>query len=96
MVRRFPNQMTTNLGFEGAPMMSVCLGITAIVGGAFLSRYLFDDNKIEASKRHHPKGIGFTNINKQKELLRQKIKKFKPNLDESYYEYSRHNPTSHR
>ena len=95
-MRRFPSVIQTHLGFEGKPMMVACLGVAGLVGAIVLARCLYEDNKLEATKRHHPKGIGFTSMNHQKELLRKVTRKISPNLDENYYEYSRHNPIRHR
>ena len=52
--------------------------------------------EIKVSTRHHAKGVGFTKMNEQFDKLRQKVSHVAPNLDESYYEYSRHNPKRHR
>ena len=95
-MRRFPTIAQNELGFEGTPVVYLCIGIIALFGAVCGARIYSADNKIEKSKRHHPKGIGFTNINSQKEYLRNITKKFAPNLDEKYYEYSRHNPLRHR
>ena len=95
-MRRFPYIPQHKLGFEGAPIIFTCLGVVALVGAAFAARYLGEDKKLEATKKHHPKGIGFTSMNHQKELLRKATKKIAPNLDENFYEYSRHNPLRHR
>ena len=95
-MRRFPTIMQTELGFEGAPMMVCCLGVAGLVAAIVIARYVYQDNKLESTKQHHPKGIGFTGINQQKEHLRKITRKTSPNLDEHYYEYSRHNPTLHR
>ena len=95
-MRRFRPVMQTELGFEGAPMMIACLGVAGLVGTILLARYVHQDNKIESTKRHHPKGIGFTSMNAQKEHLRKITRKTSPNIDEHYYEYSRHNPLPHR
>ena len=95
-MRRFPPIMNKSLGFEGAPMMIACLGVVGLIGAVVVARYVSEDNKLEATKKHHPKGIGFTAMNAQKEILRKATKKIAPNLDENFYEYSRHNPFHHR
>ena len=95
-MRRFPTIVETDLGFEGAPMAIVCGGVAILIGAAIASRYFNEDRNIEQSKRHHPKGIGYSSINKQKDWLRNTTKKVQPNLDENYYEYSRHNPLRQR
>ena len=95
-MRRIASVVQTELGFEGPPTAYVCMGFVSLIGLAVLARYVYEDNKIESSKRHHPKGIGYTSINRQKDNLRDATRKVSPNLDENYYEYSRHNPKRHR
>ena len=95
MVRRFDVQMeqvadTSNVIFY------ILAGAVAIGVGSLLLREFNEDNKLEVSQRHHPKGVGFTAINKQMNHLRNITKKISPKIDENYYEYSRHNPSRQR
>lgn len=89
MTRRFLPQIQTELGFEGAPLTYMACGIACLVAATFIARKFSKDRKIENTKRHHPKGIGYTSINQQLDHLREITKKVSPNLDENYYEYSR-------
>ena len=95
-MRRFPSTLNTELGFEGSPTYIFCVGVVGLIGLAVAARYITEDTTIEKSKRHHPKGLGYTTINQQKDKLRDITKKVQPNIDENYYEYSRHNPKRHR
>lgn len=95
MTRRFPSQISTNLGFEGAPLMYAAIGAAVLVGGIFIARTMNEDRKLENTKRHHPKGIGYTSINKQMDHFRNITKKVSPNIDENYYEYARKNKRYH-
>jgi hypothetical protein len=88
-MRRFPTIPQEQIGFEGAPMYYMVGGVLFLVLGTLVARAVFEDNKIESTKRHHPKGIGFTGIDQQKEHKRLKAVKVSPNIDENYYEYSR-------
>ena len=95
MVRRFPVNMhqvadTSNV------IMYIIGGAVAIGVASLVLREINTDNKLEVSQRHHPKGVGFTSINKQMKHLRNITKKIVPHIDENYYEYSRHNPTRQR
>ena len=95
-MRRFPTIPQVELGFEGAHMTFLIGGCIFLGSAIVVARYLTEDRNIEESIKHHPKGIGYTGINKQKDFLRKMTKKISPNLDEHYYEYSRHNPMPHR
>ena len=92
MVRRFPSIPETSLGYEGTPFHMLMFGIGFLVVASMATRYITADNSMERTKRHHPKGIGYTSINKQKDKLHNMITKISPNLDETYYEYSSRNP----
>lgn len=88
-MRRFPVQVQDSYGFEGPVISGFVLIAGIVVIGSLVARSVFADNKIENTKRHHPKGIGYTSLNHQMDLLREKTKKFSPNLVENYYEHSR-------
>lgn len=66
-MRRFPPNPQIELGFEGGPFVLVAAGFGLLVAACFVARYVSDDNQFETTKRHHPKGIGYTSINKQKD-----------------------------
>ena len=95
MVRRFPVSMHQEMNMSSV-MFYILAGVAAVGVSSFILRELNEDNKLEVSQRHHPKGVGFTNINKQMQHLRNITKKIVPHIDENYYEYSRHNPTRQR
>ena len=95
MTRRFPVRVHEEL--PSSIVFYFLFGAAALVGvGSLILRELNEDHKLEVSQRHHPKGVGFTNINKQMKHLRNITKKIVPHIDENYYEYSRHNPTRQR
>ena len=91
MTRRFPPNPTQTLGYEGTPMLMLGVAFAAILGTAYILRVSQTESNVEISKRHHPKGVGFTGINKQIDKLHNKVKKFNPKIDENFYEYSRMN-----
>ena len=88
MVRRFPVVYNERLGFEGKPMVFLIGTISLLVVGSVVARAMTSDNKIEHTKRHHPKGIGYTSINHQMDNMRDKAQTITPKLDEHYWEYS--------
>ena len=89
MTRRFPSVEHQNLGFSAKPMMVFVGTLSLLVFGSIIARTITTDNKIENTKRHHPKGIGYTSINNQMDKLREKAYKTFPKMDEHYWEYSR-------
>ena len=89
MPRRFPVSLTKQHGFNGLPMRYLVCGLGLMLGIGVLARVLTADNKLEATKRHHPKSIGYTSLNKQMDLMREATQKITPNIDEHFYEYSR-------
>ena len=89
MTRRFQPQFTQNLGFSGKPMMLFIGVASTLIIGSIVARTIYADNKIENTKRHHPKGIGYTSINNQLDKKRNHAYKLFPKMDEHYWEYSR-------
>lgn len=95
-MRRFPSQPLTTLGYEGYPMMIFMGGVAALGLGIVALRLYHQDTKLENSKKHHAKGVGYSNVNKEMDHLRNITHKTSPHIDENYYEYSRFNPVNHR
>ena len=96
--RRFPPQPFQIADSNDSTITMFIVAGVALAGVVFLAN-IYDKNskkEITSSKRHHAKGVGFSKMNEQFDKLRKKIRKVSPNLDESYYEYSRHNPKRHR
>ena len=89
MVRRFPVIQEQHLGYEGTPLKLLIGGVSLLVIGSIIARSINSENKIENTKRHHPKGIGYTSISNQMDNLRDKAYKTHPHIQDTNYEYSK-------
>ena len=96
MTRRFPFRVPNVVGHNGELGYFLLGAAVLVAGAAFALRVANEDNKLETTKRHHPKGVGFTGINHQLNHMRNITKKVSPHIDKNYYEYSRHNPSRER
>ena len=96
MRRRFPPNIANVIGQNGELGYFLLGAAVLVAGAAFALRAAHKDNKLETTKRHHPKGVGFTGINHQLNHMRNITRKVSPNIDKNYYEYSRHNPSRER
>lgn len=75
-------------GFQGTPMKYFLCGVALLIAGTAIARQFDVDNKIENTKRHHPKGIGYSGINHQMDLMREQTRKLVPKMDEHNWEYT--------
>ena len=89
MTRRFPVVYQQHLGFDSTPTAFLLGFGSLLIIGSIIAKSYTADNKIENTKRHHPKGVGYTAINHQMDKLRDNAFRVFPKLDEHYWEYSR-------
>ena len=74
---------------EGNELLYFIVGGAALIfAGSLVVRNMNEDRKLEVSKRHHPKGVGYTDINEQLRHMTKKQKKFVPDFGGKFYPFS--------